>query len=81
MGMNTNSPIFRACDLVGGATKLAALLGVHPVVVYEWRTGKRPVPFERCITIDRLTNGQIRCEDLRPDIDWGYLRASADEKV
>lgn len=27
------------------------------------------------INIDRASNGTVRCEDLRPDIDWAYLRS------
>lgn len=29
-----------------------------------------------CIEIERESGGAVRCEDLRPDIDWGYLRTS-----
>lgn len=29
-----------------------------------------------CINIERETDGFVRCEDLRPDVDWGYLRTS-----
>lgn len=36
------------------------------------------VPAERCPAIERATNGQVRCEDLRPDVDWAVLRCQAD---
>jgi DNA-binding transcriptional regulator YdaS (Cro superfamily) len=26
------------------------------------------------INIERESKGAIRCEDLRPDVDWAYLR-------
>lgn len=29
------------------------------------------------IAIERATSGAVRCEELRPDIDWSYLRGSA----
>lgn len=29
-----------------------------------------------CIAIDRESGGSVRCEDLRPDVDWAYLRKS-----
>jgi DNA-binding transcriptional regulator YdaS (Cro superfamily) len=29
-----------------------------------------------CINIDRETAGQIKCEDLRPDVDWAYIRST-----
>jgi DNA-binding transcriptional regulator YdaS (Cro superfamily) len=27
-----------------------------------------------CINIDKETDGAVRCEDVRPDVDWAYLR-------
>lgn len=29
-----------------------------------------------CINVDRESRGAIRCEDLRLDVDWAYLRTS-----
>ncbi len=29
-----------------------------------------------CISLDRESGGTVRCEDLRPDVDWAYLRAA-----
>ena len=29
-----------------------------------------------CINIERESGGQVRCEDLRPDVDWAYLRGT-----
>jgi len=29
-----------------------------------------------CIAIERESAGKVRCEDLRPDADWAYLRAT-----
>lgn len=28
-----------------------------------------------CIAIDRESGAAVRCEDIRPDVDWIYLRA------
>jgi DNA-binding transcriptional regulator YdaS (Cro superfamily) len=28
------------------------------------------------INIDRESGGKVRCETLRPDVDWAYLRNS-----
>ena len=30
-----------------------------------------------CIDIEKATNRKIVCEQLRPDIDWGYLSAGS----
>lgn len=32
---------------------------------------------ELCIRIEKASSAAIRCEDLRPDVDWGYLRSTA----
>lgn len=29
-----------------------------------------------CINIDRETKGQVKCENLRPDVDWAYIRST-----
>jgi len=29
-----------------------------------------------CMRIEAQSDGQVRCEDLRPDLDWTFLRAS-----
>ena len=28
------------------------------------------------ISIERESHGVVRCEDLRPDVDWAYLRGT-----
>lgn len=66
-----------ACAKVGGQAALARILGVRPPTVNQWVKADRPVPAERCPSIERATAGAVRCEELRPDIDWGYLRAGA----
>lgn len=60
----------------GAQAKLARVVGVTPVSVHHWSTGARQVPAARCPTIEKATGGTVRCEDLRPDIDWAYLRAT-----
>lgn len=30
-----------------------------------------------CINIERESHGRVPCEDLRPDVDWAYLRGTA----
>lgn len=29
-----------------------------------------------CINFERESAGAVRCEDLRPDVDWAYLRGT-----
>jgi len=74
-------PIARAVEILGGPTKVALILGVTPQAVCFWRGGHRRFPAEYCPNIEKATDGVIRCEDLRPDVDWGYLRASRSRHV
>lgn len=32
-----------------------------------------------CISLERESGGQVRCEDLVPDADWAYIRATGGE--
>lgn len=43
-------------------------------LVSQWLHGKTKVTPERAIEIERITGGEVRCEDLRPDIDWHVVR-------
>lgn len=29
------------------------------------------------INIERETGGKVRCEELRPDVDWAYIRGTS----
>ena len=61
-------------------SELAKEVRAHPVLISQWASGKRRVPAEYCPAIERATGGAVRCEDLRPDVDWAYLRRSARRK-
>lgn len=65
--MSAKNPLERACDSVGGATKLAALIGVSAQVLSNWKA--RGVPIERCLSIEQATERAVTRKDLRPD-DW-----------
>jgi DNA-binding transcriptional regulator YdaS (Cro superfamily) len=71
------SQIQIAIKHLGNATKLAAVLGVTTQAVCFWRDGKREIPADKCPLIERATEGRVRCEDLRPDVDWQYIRGTA----
>lgn len=32
------------------------------------------------IAIERESKGKVRCEDLRPDVDWAFLRGTSAKK-
>lgn len=69
-----DNPVQRAADAVGGRVALAEMVNVTPAMVHQWLHGIRQVSAERCPAIERATGGQVRCEDLRPDVDWAVLR-------
>lgn len=59
-------------------SSLSAKLGMkNSVLVNQWVNGVRQVPAERCPAIERATGGAVRCEDLRPDVEWGVLRSES----
>lgn len=59
------------------AIDLARDLNIPSVLISQWSRGIRRVPAERCIQIEQVTHGVVRCETLRPDIDWSVLRCPA----
>lgn len=60
----------------GRAARLAEALDVDHVLISQWTAKENPrqIPAERCPAIERATNGEVRCEDMRPDVAWEVLR-------
>ena len=56
----------------GAAQRLAESLGVSGSLVVQWAAGKQ-VPIDRCAHIERVSDGAVTCEDLRPDRRWHRL--------
>ncbi|HDZ0806617.1 helix-turn-helix domain-containing protein [Klebsiella pneumoniae] len=73
--------ISEACRIVGGQAALSRNLGISSPTVNQWTTGIRQIPAERCPAIEKATGGAVTCEELRPDIDWAYLRGAAMRKL
>lgn len=61
------SAIKKAIRKAGGVSKLAKSLKVKPQVVNNWRY-RESVPPDQCLAIERATDGQVTCHDLRPDV-------------
>jgi DNA-binding transcriptional regulator YdaS (Cro superfamily) len=64
------SALEQACKAFGGSNKLASALGREKASISRWK--KERVPAEFCPDIERLTG--VRCEELRPDVNWSVLR-------
>lgn len=52
------------CDAVGASERY-----LRKAVSKRQRMGA-----ELCIAIDKASGGTVTCEDVRPDVDWAYLR-------
>ncbi len=52
---------FAACETTEGYLRKACSVG-------------QKLGSDLCILIDRESGGAVTCEDLRPDVDWAYLR-------
>jgi DNA-binding transcriptional regulator YdaS (Cro superfamily) len=69
---NPKAALERAIGLFPTLTAFASRVGVRYQVVQQWL--QNGVPAEHCPVIERVTNRQVRCEDLNPKVDWGFLR-------
>lgn len=56
----------------GRPKELALSLGVSGSLVAHWAVGRKAVSAERCVPIERFTEGAVRRWDLRPD-DWAAV--------
>lgn len=64
-----------AIRIAGGQSALAGLIDVVPQVVNNW-VRRDNVPAEHCPKIEKALAGKVTCEELRPDVDWEYVRSS-----
>lgn len=54
----------RAIRAAGGLYKLAAILGVSPQAVVNWRS--RGIPLGKCAAVEAATNGEVTRRQMRP---------------
>ena len=54
----------------GAQAALARRASCHPQLVWQWARMVRPVPPERCPSIEIATDGKVTVGELRPDINW-----------
>lgn len=67
-------------DSIGGEIVVAAQLGINRRAVDQWiKKGKFPA--ERCPTIERMSNGNVLSEEMRPDVEFAYLRLRRRKKT
>lgn len=79
MGNDPRDALERAIKVLGGPAAAARALSLNRYqAVQQWRI--YGVPAGRCPDIERETRARgavVRCEELRPDIDWSVLRVTA----
>jgi DNA-binding transcriptional regulator YdaS (Cro superfamily) len=56
-------------DKQNQSSALARAIGVPAALVYQWKTGIRPISTDHCAAIEMATGGKVSRRDLRPD-DW-----------
>lgn len=73
--------LHRAATVLGSQAALAEICGyADRRGVSPYFTTERAFPAEHCPTVERATREKgtpVLCEELRPDVDWPYLRAQA----
>ena len=66
----------KAIVLMGGLTEATRKLKVKRYqTIQSWRVAG--VPEKYCPMIERETGGEVRCEMIRPDVEWEVLRKAA----
>jgi len=55
----------------------ARACSTSPHYLYLVSKGIKKPGEKLCIAIERESGGEIRVEQLRPDVDWAYLRGTA----
>jgi len=79
MNPPSEHPVDKAARVIGSASALARLLGITKGAVSQYKDPDRQVKAEHCPIIERETRARgevVRCEELRPDVDWAALRMS-----
>ena len=77
--MKTMDHLRKAIEIAGGQSALARRIGRRQSHIWTWLNRDRKVPAEYCPSIERVTRGAVRCEDLRPDVEWGVVRGDTDK--
>lgn len=64
----------KAVEIAGTPAALARGIGITPWALSKFN--KERIPEERCLAIEKFTNYEVKAEQLRPDINWEYVRAN-----
>ena len=64
----------KAIKIAGSKSALARSLGITPWALSKWNFNK--IPEDRCLSIEELTHQEVKAEQLRPDINWAFVRST-----
>lgn len=65
--------ITKASKIMGSRYKLAKALNMPHQTLYRWAHGQAiPSPIS-CLKIEKVTNGQVKKEEILPDYPWDDL--------
>lgn len=62
--------IKKASEICGSMSKLALSIGANYGSVFKWMHGKATPSPLYCMKIEKITDGQVKKEEIRPDFDW-----------
>ncbi|NHR08390.1 helix-turn-helix domain-containing protein [Chromobacterium haemolyticum] len=60
----------------GGTKAVAIDRGINESAVYNW-IARGQIPADHCPSLERLSGGKRRCEQMRSDVEWSVLRGSS----
>ena len=74
-GIEMSSGIKTAIEICGSQALVAKACDVSQPTVFKWLSGGK-MDVKYIPAIIKATNGAVKPEDLRPDVDWAVIRAS-----
>lgn len=76
--MDQKTALEQAISVVGTQAQFARAIGASDSKVWNWLNRGDRVPAEFCPEIEKASG--ILCEQIRPDVDWAYLRNKARQR-
>nr|DAR90749.1 MAG TPA: Putative antitoxin of bacterial toxin-antitoxin system, YdaS/YdaT [Caudoviricetes sp.] len=70
-----NRAIEKTIDICGGQSATARVCGVKQPAVRKWLNGGK-MDVRHIPAIIKATNGEVKPQELRPDVDWETIRQS-----
>jgi len=72
----TSKVLQRIVENLGGPTELGRRIGCSAQRICNWvKRGSLPIRY--CLKIEAATG--ISCEELRPDVNWSFMRQKIEE--